>query len=131
MVGLAGKCADIQGGGTANGTRVWTFTCNGTVAQEWLWTAGELYNGHSGKCLEVAGGNMANRTPTQIYTCNQTLSQTWFPSSWAANTPTDLFVPHTNRRCFEVAGGNSNDGTQLQIFDCNGTASQKWNMPLN
>src|SRR5215470_4281528 len=36
---LALKCLDVKGAGTANNTPVQLFTCNGTVAQRWFYTA--------------------------------------------------------------------------------------------
>jgi subtilisin family serine protease len=127
ITGLAGKCADVRGAGTANGTPVQIMSCNGTVAQEWQFTGSTLYNGHSGRCLDVRGGNMANRTPVQIFDCNGTRAQSW---NWSSDRH-ELFIRHDTARCLEVAGGNSTNGTPLQIFDCNNTASQKWNLPLN
>ena len=33
--GNSGLCLDVRGAGTANGTAVQTYTCNGTPAQSW------------------------------------------------------------------------------------------------
>ena len=30
-----GVCLDMKSGGTANGTRIWMWPCNGTAAQKW------------------------------------------------------------------------------------------------
>ena len=30
-----GKCLDVLGGGTADGTDVWTYTCTGATSQQW------------------------------------------------------------------------------------------------
>ena len=35
IVGLGGKCVDVAGASTANGTAVQLYTCNGTGAQQW------------------------------------------------------------------------------------------------
>src|SRR5262249_33909629 len=33
--GIAGKCVDNNGGGTANGNKIQLFTCNGAASQSW------------------------------------------------------------------------------------------------
>ncbi|WP_030223950.1 ricin-type beta-trefoil lectin domain protein, partial [Streptomyces sp. NRRL WC-3626] len=35
ITGLGGKCVDVAGAGTANGTAVQLYDCNGTSAQNW------------------------------------------------------------------------------------------------
>jgi Ricin-type beta-trefoil lectin domain len=50
---LGGKCIDVAGGGTANGTPVRLFDCNGTGAQRWRYFKGFIMNPQSGKCLFV------------------------------------------------------------------------------
>ncbi|MGW3288619.1 ricin-type beta-trefoil lectin domain protein, partial [Streptomyces sp. NPDC001002] len=35
ITGLAGKCVDVAGANTANGTAVQLYDCNGTAAQTW------------------------------------------------------------------------------------------------
>ena len=72
---LALKCLDVKGAGTANNTIVQLFTCNGTVAQRWFYTAsGQILNPPSGKCLDLSGfeGQVV------IVTCDLSkLSQQW------------------------------------------------------
>src|SRR4051794_14694281 len=55
-----GKCLDINGGGSADGSNVQEWTCNGTGAQAWrVDDLGEgvarLVNPQSGKCLDISG----------------------------------------------------------------------------
>jgi Ricin-type beta-trefoil lectin domain-like len=33
--GIAGKCMDLNGGNTTDGTAVQLYACNGTGAQDW------------------------------------------------------------------------------------------------
>ena len=71
---LALKCLDVKGAGTANNTIVQLFTCNGTVAQRWFYTAsGQILNPPSGKCLDLSG-----EAQVVIVTCDLSkLSQQW------------------------------------------------------
>ena len=61
ITGLAGKCVDVAGASTANGTAVQLYTCNGTGAQQWTrGTDGTLRA--LGKCLDIAGPSTADGT---------------------------------------------------------------------
>jgi hypothetical protein len=73
-----GKCLDVSGGATADGTKVQLWTCNGSGAQNWAGQAdGTLRNPQSGKCLDAAGGATADGTQLQIWTCNGGANQKW------------------------------------------------------
>ncbi len=73
-----GKCLDVSGGGTANGTKVQIFTCNGSGAQTWQpQSNGSPLNPVSGRCLDDPGASTANSTQLQIFDCNGTNAQHW------------------------------------------------------
>ena len=64
-----GRCLDIDGDGTANGTKVELWDCNGVGGQVWQQQAnGSLLNPQSGRCLDDPSGNTSNGTQLQIYT---------------------------------------------------------------
>ena len=76
-----GRCLDVISGGTANGTLVQLWDCNGSGAQVWQpQSNGSLLNPQSGRCLDSPSGNTANGTRLQIYDCNGTAAQ-HFPLS--------------------------------------------------
>ncbi|MER7950724.1 RICIN domain-containing protein [Streptomyces sp. NPDC096079] len=82
LKGAAGKCLEVQGGATANGTPVQVYTCNGTAAQQWRMEGDDLglhlRNVKSMKCLDVANNGSAVGTKIQIYDCNSnSKAQTW------------------------------------------------------
>ena len=70
ITGAAGKCVDVSGGGTADGTKVQLWTCTGSANQQWTVNGDTLRA--LGKCLDVAGGSTANGTQVQLSTCNGT-----------------------------------------------------------
>jgi glucosylceramidase len=120
IVGYGGKCVDVSGANSANGTAVQLYTCNGTTAQSW--TAGTDGTVRSlGKCLDVNAASSANGTKVQIYDCNGTTAQ-----QWAAGTDGTL---RSLGKCLDATGPSSADGTKLQIWDCTGGANQKWTLP--
>src|SRR5689334_2437395 len=54
-----GKCLDVARAGSANGTAVQIYSCNGTVAQRWTYD-GTFLRAGTGKCLDVIDGNTAD-----------------------------------------------------------------------
>ncbi|WP_217545120.1 glycoside hydrolase family 16 protein [Streptomyces sp. GbtcB6] len=117
--GLAGKCVDVAGANTANGTPVDLYDCNGTAAQQW--TVGSDGTIRAlGKCLDVTSGGTADGTTVQLYDCNGTAAQ-----KWAVSSANDIVNPQANK-CLDVTGNNSANGTRLQIWTCSGGANQKW-----
>ena len=71
-----GRCLDINGNGTANGTQVELYDCNGVGGQVWNQQAdGSLLNPQSGRCLDSPSGVTTNGTRLQIYDCNGSAAQ--------------------------------------------------------
>ncbi|MEW1952850.1 ricin-type beta-trefoil lectin domain protein [Terrabacter sp. NPDC080008] len=124
IVGVGGKCVDVRGGNSGNGTPVQIYTCNRTGAQQWTVSAGHTLRALA-KCLDVSGAGTTNGTKVQLWGCNGTGAQTWVPQPNGA-----LYNPHSGR-CLDDPGASLTNGTQLQIYTCNGTAAQKWSLPLN
>jgi len=76
---VVGKCMDVTGGGTANGTQIQLWECNGTGAQQWRWrNQNRLVNPQSGRCLDVTSGGTADGTRLQIWDCNGATAQAWY-----------------------------------------------------
>jgi chitinase len=122
ITGIAGKCVDVAGANSANGTAVQLWTCNGTGAQSWtVGTDGTLRA--LGKCLNVANGGTANGTVTQLWDCNGSGAQ-----SWQAQTNGTLRNAASGR-CLDATGNSSADGTRLQIWDCFASSNQVWRLP--
>jgi hypothetical protein len=121
VVGLAGKCLDVRNGGTADGTQIQLYTCNGSTAQTWTRTGSTLRA--LGKCLDVSGSGTADGTKIQLWTCNGTGAQNW---SVGANSS---LVNATSNKCLDVSGNNSADSTIVHLWTCNGAANQRWTLP--
>ncbi|MEU8618379.1 ricin-type beta-trefoil lectin domain protein [Streptomyces sp. NPDC048623] len=120
MTGLAGKCLDVAGAATADGTPVQIYTCNGTAAQQWTLAADGSIRA-LGKCLDVTAAGTADGTKVQLYTCNGTGAQ-----RWSYNATTHDVVNTAADKCLDVTGNSSADGTRTQIWTCTGAANQKW-----
>ncbi len=122
ITGYGGKCVDVAGASSANGTKVQLYTCNGTAAQ--TWTVGSDGTLRAlGKCLDVASAGTANGSKVQLYTCNGTNAQKWQRSG-------STLVNTGSGKCLDATGPSSADGTPLQIWSCSGGANQQWTLPV-
>ena len=119
ITGLAGKCVDVAGAASANGTAINLYTCNGSTAQSW--TVGSDVRA-LGKCLDVTAAGTANGTKIQLYDCNGTAAQQWTADSGRLRNT-------GSGKCLDVSGNNSADGTRLQIWTCGTGANQRWTLP--
>ncbi|MGY0065310.1 PQQ-dependent sugar dehydrogenase [Streptomyces sp. QTS137] len=120
--GVNGKCLDVDGGGSADGTKVQLWTCNGTAAQTWT-LAGDGTFRALGKCLDVSGGASADGTKVQLWTCNGTGAQRWAPQ------PDGTVRNLQSARCLDASGGTWNDGTPVHLWTCHTGPNQKWTLP--
>ncbi|SED68671.1 glucosylceramidase [Amycolatopsis tolypomycina] len=122
ITGLGGKCIDVAGASSTNGTAVQLYDCNGSGAQQWtVGTDGTLKA--LGKCLDVTGQSTADGAQLQLWDCGGTANQ-----RWAATAARDLVGAGSNK-CVDATGNSSANGTRLQIWTCTGAANQKWNVP--
>ncbi|QFZ22505.1 ricin-type beta-trefoil lectin domain protein [Saccharothrix syringae] len=121
ITGLAGKCVDVAGGSSADGTPVQLHTCNGSAAQQWS-RPGDGTVRALGKCLDVKDRATGDGAQLQLWSCGGTANQ-----QWTYTAGRDLVNPAANK-CLDVTGNTSADGTRLQLWTCTGAANQKWNV---
>jgi lysophospholipase L1-like esterase len=118
--GIAGKCLDVDGGSSADGTDVQIWGCNSTAAQSW--TAGSDGTLRAvGKCLDATALGTANGTPVEIWSCNGGANQQWQPYDGGYRNP-------VSGRCLDDPNLSQTDGTDLELWDCNGGANQQWSL---
>jgi beta-glucanase (GH16 family) len=122
ITGYGGKCVDVAGASSANGTAVQLYDCNGTAAQNWT-VASDKSLQALGKFMDVASAGTANGTQVQLYDCNGSGAQ-----KWQAGANGSLVNPQSGR-CLDATGPSSANGTRLQIWDCAGSANQQWTLP--
>ncbi|WP_432824872.1 polysaccharide lyase family 7 protein [Dactylosporangium sp. CA-092794] len=122
ITGLGGKCVDVAGANTANGTAVQLYDCNGTSAQSWTVGTGDNTVRALGKCLDVTAASTSNGAKVQLYDCNGTAAQQWTGSGAA-------LVNTGSGKCLDATDQSSANGTRLQIWSCTGAANQSWTLP--
>jgi type 1 glutamine amidotransferase len=121
ITGAAGKCADVSGASSADGTRIQLWRCTGSTNQQWTVDGNTVRS--LGKCMSVAGGGTANGSPIQLSACTGSGSQNWTPSAGGA-----LLNPQSGK-CLDANGASSADGTPLIVWTCHGGANQRWVLP--
>ncbi|MFG3292701.1 ricin-type beta-trefoil lectin domain protein [Streptomyces sp. NPDC048179] len=119
LIGLDGKCLDLQSANTADKTPLQIYTCNGTKAQNFRLDTQTGALTVLGKCAMPTGGATTDGTPVTLASCTGNADQKW--------TVTNGTLKHAaSGKCLDIPGGDSTDGTDLQITTCNGNAAQKW-----
>ncbi|MFI2764792.1 ricin-type beta-trefoil lectin domain protein [Streptomyces echinatus] len=112
-------CLDDANAHTADHTKIQIYTCNGSVAQQWV-----LHDDGSlrvlGKCLDATDGDTDNGTLLQLYKCNGTGSQ-----KWTTGTSGSLVNPQSGK-CLDDPSASTANGTQVRLYTCNNSAAQKW-----
>ncbi len=111
--GLSGKCLDVDGGNSADGTQVQLWPCNETKAQQWRLTGDTVQA--LGKCLTAQNGE------ARIATCDGSDKQKFI------HRPGDksLYNPAA-KACVEVPNSNDANGTDLLVRACNTGVNQQW-----
>ncbi|HWG25115.1 glycoside hydrolase [Actinospica sp.] len=121
----SGKCLDVPGASTTNGTQLEIYTCGAGSNQEYTLQAnGEItvYSGSSEKCLDAYNQGKTAGTVVDIYTCNAGGNQLWqvHPDGSITNNESGL--------CLDVIGQGTSNGTKLDLYTCNGGGNQQWTL---
>jgi poly(hydroxyalkanoate) depolymerase family esterase len=121
----AGKCLDVPGQTTTNGTRLQIWDCHGGTNQQWTATAaGELtvYSGSSARCLDAEGAGTTAGTAVIIWTCHGGTNQ-----KWRLNTDGSVTSAQSGL-CLEVSGASTANGAAVRLWTCNGQSNQRWTL---
>ncbi|WP_127508870.1 ThuA domain-containing protein [Actinoplanes solisilvae] len=121
ITSAGGKCVDVNGASSADGTKIQLWRCAGSSNQQWTVNGNTLRS--LNKCMGVAGGSTANGGLVQLSTCNGSGGQNWTPG-----TNGSLVNPQSGK-CLDANGAGTADGTQLIIWTCHGAANQRWTLP--
>ncbi len=121
IVGVpSGRCADVPGTSTVNGTQVQLWDCHGGSNQSWNHTSGKQLVVYGTKCLEASGGGTANGTKVGIWDCHGGANQQWNVN--ANGTITNAL----SNLCLDASGRTTANGTQLILWSCSGQPNQQW-----
>ncbi len=129
----SGKCVDVTASGTADGTQVQQYTCNGGLAQAWdlVQTAtGEykLLTALDAKALDVASASKSDGGKVQIWSDNGTMAQRYKLQAVSGSTTKWAIVNENSGKCVDVSSGSAADGAVVQQWSCNGNPQQQFQL---
>ena len=118
------KCMGVDADGTADGTRIYQFTCAAATGQVFRFESlgGATYriiNQSSGKCLSATG--TGNGAAIYISACNGGVTQAYTLQPAGANY--NIINPGGGN-CVEVALQSTSDGAVCRYYTCNGDSNQ-------
>ncbi|MFD8972875.1 MULTISPECIES: endo-1,4-beta-xylanase [unclassified Streptomyces] len=114
----SGRCLDVPGSSTADGTQLNLWDCNNRTNQQWTYTtAGEL-RVYGDKCLDAAG--TGNGAKVQIYSCWGGDNQKWRLESDGS------IVGVQSGLCLDAAANGTANGTLIQLYSCWSGSNQRW-----
>ncbi|WP_329404322.1 non-reducing end alpha-L-arabinofuranosidase family hydrolase [Streptomyces melanogenes] len=119
----SGRCIDINGFSTANGTQAQLWDCNGQRNQRWTHTADKQLMVYGNKCLDAKAKGTGNSTAVVIQDCDGSADQRW-------NVNTDGTIAGVRSGlCLDAVGAATANGTKIQLYSCWSGANQKWTGP--
>jgi lysophospholipase L1-like esterase len=118
----SGRCIDVPGYATTNGTQAQLWDCHGGTNQRWTHTASRELRVYGNKCLDASGRGATNGTAAIIWDCNGQPNQ-----QWNVNTNGTITGVQSGL-CLDVAGAATANGTRVQLWACHGGANQQWSI---
>ncbi|MDG4856619.1 RICIN domain-containing protein [Streptomyces sp. T-3] len=118
--GQSGRCVDVPGAGTANGTQTQLWDCHGGSNQRWTYTASKQLTVNGNKCLDANGAGTANGTKAIIWDCNGQTNQQWNVNANGTITGVQSGL------CLDVSGNGTANGTLIHLWTCHGGSNQQW-----
>ncbi|MFB7293083.1 RICIN domain-containing protein [Actinacidiphila glaucinigra] len=128
----SGKCVDAAAAGTADGTAVQQYACNGTTAQQWqLQPTSDGYvrvnnRNDASKAWDVTDVSTADAAPVQLWSYSNGANQQWLPVEEAGGTY--HFVNRNSGKCLDVPSASAADAARIQQYTCNGTSAQSFSL---
>ncbi|ONI80745.1 GDSL family lipase [Saccharothrix sp. ALI-22-I] len=121
VVGVpSGRCLDVPGTSTANGTQLQLWDCHGQSNQSWTHNSGRQLVVYGTKCLDAYGRGTANGTQVVIWDCHGDTNQQWNVN--ANGTITNV----QSGLCLDAHNLGTANGTKLVLWSCTGQPNQQW-----
>jgi hypothetical protein len=117
----SGKCVDVNGNASVDGTAVQLWDCNNTTAQNWTRQPDGTVRAN-GSCLDVNGAGTADGTLVQLWTCNGGGNQQW-------TVVNGTLVNPASGKCLDDPGYSTTNGVRLDLWTCDNGSNQHWAVP--
>ncbi|GAB2961357.1 ricin-type beta-trefoil lectin domain protein [Saccharothrix stipae] len=121
IVGVpSGRCLDVPGSSTTNGTQIQLWDCHGQPNQSWTHNAGRQLVVQGTKCLDAYGRGTANGTQVVIWDCHGDTNQQWNVNGNGTITNVQSGL------CLDAHNLGTANGTKLVLWSCTGQSNQQW-----
>ena len=118
----SGRCIDVPGSSSTNGTQVQLWDCHGGTNQRWTYTANRQLMVYGNKCLDANGQGTSNGTAVIIWDCNGQTNQQWNVNANGSITGVQSGL------CVDVSGAATANGARIQLWSCHGGSNQQWSL---
>jgi non-reducing end alpha-L-arabinofuranosidase len=119
----SGRCLDVPGATTTNGTQTQLWDCTGATNQTWTYTSSKQLTVYGNKCLDANGRGTTNGTTAIIWDCNGQTNQ-----QWNVNTNGTITGVQSGL-CLDASGAGTTNGTRIHLWTCHGGTNQQWTSP--
>ncbi|GLH99631.1 arabinofuranosidase catalytic domain-containing protein [Phytohabitans aurantiacus] len=124
VVGVqSGRCLEVSGSSTANGTPAQLWDCTGAANQTWTYTATRQLTVYGNKCLDASGQGTSNGTAVIIWDCNGQANQQWNVNANGSITGVQSGL------CLDANAAGTANGTRVILWSCHGQSNQRWDSP--
>jgi len=120
--GQSGRCLDVPGSSTTNGTQLQLWDCHGGTNQRWTYTTSRQLTVYGNKCLDASGQGTSNGTATVIWDCSGQPNQQWNVNANGTITGVQSGL------CLDASGNATANGTRIQLWGCHGGTNQQWTL---
>ncbi|WP_306747922.1 RICIN domain-containing protein [Saccharothrix yanglingensis] len=123
VVGVgSGRCPDVPGSTTADGTQLQLWDCHGGPNQTWTHDSAGRLAVHGTKCLDAYGRGTVNGTQVAIWDCHGGTNQQWHANADGTITNAQSGL------CLDAVGHGTANGTRLALWACSGQSDQLWTL---
>ncbi|TDC43991.1 RICIN domain-containing protein [Micromonospora sp. KC213] len=120
--GGSGRCLDVPGQSTTNGTQLQLWDCWGGSNQRWTYTSSKQLVVYGNKCLDASGRGTSNGTAVIIWDCSGQANQQWNVNANGTITGVQSGL------CLSASAGGTANGTKIVLWSCSGSANQQWSL---
>ncbi|MET8231220.1 glycoside hydrolase N-terminal domain-containing protein [Micromonospora sp. NPDC005298] len=118
--GASGRCVDVPGAATADGTALILWDCSGAANQIWTREADNTIR-NRGRCLAPAG--TTNGAAATITTCGTATNH-----RWTYDTTARTLRNQATGTCLDANGGGTANNTAVILWPCTTATNQQWLM---
>lgn len=122
----SGRCVDVPGFSTTNGTQLDLWDCNGGGNQSWNYTSTHELTIYGDKCMQAGtagGATVSAGAAVVIEDCSGTASQ-----QWNVNADGTVTSAADSGLCLDASGAGTGNGTAVDVWNCNAATNQAWKL---